>query len=465
MESTTDRRHRDKDMTRILRKAFRRKPGKNGIVGPIFRALCVLGILLPLVPSVRSAERAEEGGTILGLLRSSDLAVRGKVEKVIPPGRDRICTASIQVKEILKGETQARDLWVAEELLFPSDQPSYREGRHVLLFLVDLPSYSRWKDYRARGIAHTAVGRKQGVKELDPKAAAESAAFLTTYQELASYRNKDEKKKYLGFLLLGLESRVELVQDASVEALVRLNDLRILIGKDETKTLDRFILDRTKSRTARRRLIRTLLAWEGFEESIAVVLDGEPEMRLSILQDLEASGASSRFGHGVLEACLKDPDARVRTRALALAAQASDPEVTVLLTEMATEDTSEEVRARAVAVASRQAGEEGREILLRGLEDPSPLVVYTAADEMRRIGGETSARQLGSLLQADDPKVRFIGILMLGTMEEEEARAILEDTSNRHPDEPTREWAGKILSGGGLDAKSVHKALGLDASP
>ena len=81
------------------------------------------------------------------------------------------------------------------------------------------------------------------------------------------------------------------------------------------------------------------------------------------------------------------------------------------------------------------------------------------------MGGEASARELGGLLQAEDPRVRFIGILMLGSMEDAEARAILEDASERHTDEKTRDWSRKILSGDRLDAKSMHQALGIQNHP
>ena len=441
------------------------RPGrpKAGREGRLSLALAMIFALL--VPATSFAARAEGEGTILELLRSCDLAVQGKVEEVTPPGPDRVATARIRIKELLKGETEGKNLWVAQELLFPSDQPSYHEGRNVLLFLVDLPAYSRWKDYRSKGIAYTAAGDGQGIKALAPKAAGETSAFLARYQELASFRTQNEKKEYLDFLLQGLGSRVDLVQEASAEALVHLNDLRLLIGQDEKETLDRFLQDKSKSRAARRGLIRSLLAWEGFEESVAKVLEEEPDMRLSILRDLDALGAGKRLDHSVLESCLKDPDPRVRTEALGFVSETADPAVNALVGEMAANDSAAEVRARAVTAASRQAGEAGREILSRALEDPSPLVVYTAADEMRRLGGESSARGLGGLLQADDPQVRFIGVLMLGSMEDAEARAILEDASERHADEKTRDWAGKILAGDRLDARSIHQALGLEAHP
>ena len=424
-----------------------------------------MSILALLVPAALFAEGAENEGTILELLRSCDLAVQGKVEEVIPPGPDRVSTARIRIKEWLKGETEGKKLWVAQELLFPSDQPSYHEGGNVLLFLDDLPEYSRWKDYRSKGVAYTAAGDGQGIKELDSKAAREASVFLARYQELASFSTQDEKKEYLAFLLQGLGSRVDLVQEASAEALVRLNDLRLLIGKDEKETLDRFLKDKSKSRAARRRLIRTLLAWEGFEESVAKVLAEEPDMRLSVLRDLDALGAGKRLDHRVLESCLRDPDPRVRREALGFVSEAADTSVVTLVGEMAASDSSAEVRARAVTAASRQAGEAGQAILSQALEDPSPLVVYTAADEMRRLGGEASARELGTLLKAEDPRVRFIGILMLGSMEDDEARAILEDTSERHADEKTRDWSRRILHGDRLDAKSIHQALGIDARP
>jgi HEAT repeat protein len=132
---------------------------------------------------------------------------------------------------------------------------------------------------------------------------------------------------------------------------------------------------------------------------------------------------------------------------------------------MAVRDPSQEVRARALTAASRQAGEGARQILEQGLADPSPFVVYTAADELRDLGGEASVRELGGLLQAQDPKVRFIGILMLASMEEEAARDILKGASEEHADAKTRELAQKALAGDRLDARSIRRVLGVGENP
>jgi len=188
-------------------------------------------------------------------------------------------------------------------------------------------------------------------------------------------------------------------------------------------------------------------------------------MRLSVLQDLYASGTGTKLFPNVLETCLRDPDPRVRCEALGFASGLEDPTVNALVSEMAVTDPSQEVRARALTAASRGAGEGAREILEQGLTDPSPFVVYTAADELRSLGGEASVRELGGLLQAEEAKVRFIGILMLATMEEDEARDILKDASERHADKQTREWSSKILDGGPLDARTVHQVLGLEQAP
>ena len=125
---------------RFKKKSPLRRPASS-------RALAILALTL-LVPTALFAEPAEDEQTILELLRSSDLAIHGKVEEVILPGTDRVSTARIRIKAWLKGETEGEKLWVAQELLFPSDRPSYHEGKSVLLFLDDLPAYSRWKEYR-----------------------------------------------------------------------------------------------------------------------------------------------------------------------------------------------------------------------------------------------------------------------------------------------------------------------------
>lgn len=50
-------------------------------------------------------------------------------------------------------------------------------------------------------------------------------------------------------------------------------------------------------------------------------------------------------------------------------------------------------------------------------------------------------------------------------MEDAEARAILEDASERHTDETTRDWSKRILQGDRLDARSIHQALGIEDRP
>ena len=117
------------------------------------RLTLALAILALLVPAGLFSGTVKEHENILELLRSSSLVVQGQVEDVVPPGPDRVCTARIRIEKLLKGHLQEKKLRVAQELLFPSDQRSYREGKRVLLFLVPLPEYSRWNDYRSKGVA------------------------------------------------------------------------------------------------------------------------------------------------------------------------------------------------------------------------------------------------------------------------------------------------------------------------
>ena len=485
MESTTHRWHPNRGerltlaLARILHEAFYCERREHGTFGSIlsvrtrifrtsaalatkFRAIYGLAILTLVVPATLFSGNVDERETILDLLRSSLLVVQGQVEDVVPPGPDRVSTAQIRIQRLLKGETQGKKLRVAQELLFPSDQPSYREGKHVLLFLVHLPEYSRWNNYRSKGITYMAAGGREGVKAMDAKAVEETSRFLEDHQELVAYRNEEEKRKYIAFLLEALDSRVDLVQEASVGALVRLDNVDALLGKSEEELLEGFVRDKGKSRKARIRLIRALASRQGFQESIEQVLREEPDMRLAALEALDSAGATKKTGTKALEICLKDSDPEVRLKALGFVPFEPLPALSALVGEMAVGDASQEVRARAMTAVS---GQQGREILYQGLRDRSPLVVYAAADGIRRLGGENAARDLGGLLQAEDPRIRFIGILMLGTMEEEEARDILKDASERHADTQTREWSRKILDRGGLDARSIHQVQGAEVSP
>jgi len=88
--------------------------------------------------------------------------------------------------------------------------------------------------------------------------------------------------------------------------------------------------------------------------------------------------------------------------------------------------------------------------------------VYAASDALRQLGGEGSALALGDLLRSESDKSRFIGILMLGSMDEESAREILRNASESHSDPETRDLCGRALAGEGLDADSFRKVLGLE---
>ena len=109
-----------------------------------------------------------------------------------------------------------------------------------------------------------------------------------------------------------------------------------LLLQDLSRFLDRLggvrvVIDRLNHENIDANLSRQQEGQERFQESIARVLEEEPEMRLSVLQNLHASGAGTKLLPGVLETCLKDPDPRTRVQAAGALLEFGDPEGLVLL--------------------------------------------------------------------------------------------------------------------------------------
>ncbi len=410
------------------------------------------------------SESAEIKGTIIELLHSSLLVVQGKVEKVAPPAHDRICVAQIQVTDVIKGEAEKGRLVVAEPLMFPSDVPSYREGKWVTLFLVKLPDYSRWKGYRSKGIHYMAVGSGNGVKESQEKYLGETSSFLKKYKKLATFKKEEEKRHYFEFLLEGLLSPLELIYEASVTAMDRIDNISLLIKPNDIGRLKRFIKNRDRSNRARGKLMVLFSALEGFDGIIEETLKEDPELGAYAVRSLKSIGNRDTIDPKIFEICLKDTDQTVRLETLDLMSQTVYPKAEMLVEELALNDPSDEVRARAIATVGRMGGERIEEVAIQGLKDSSPLVVYGAADEVRKLETKHAVQALGELLKQDDPKNRFIGIIMLGTMKGEDALRVLKEAStDMHLDSKTRNLSRRVLERGPLDINSVQHILGINS--
>ena len=428
-------------------------------------AAFAVAFLITILSSSSFSEASGEGKTIIDLLDVASLVVHGRVEKVIAPDRKGISIARIHLRGVIKGEVGEDTLLVGDKRLFPSDLPVYQKGRHVLLFLTGLSRYSLWNEYRSQGVQYTAVDRKDGIKELGFSSLEETAAFLQKYLELVNFGDHRSKKKYFAFLLKGLENHLGSLQEASAEALVRFPDLSLLKADEGRESLRRFVLDKGKSRIARGKLLHSFSRIEGFEEIVMESIRVDPDMRsyaLASLKSMKTGGNKEKINQEIIRYCLKDASPDVRLEALNQLSSDSTPGAETLVGQAALLDSSPEVRARAIVLVGKRRGEGGIEILAQGLKDANPRVVYLAADEMRKWDSEGSAPALADLLDEEDPKKRFIGIIMLGAMKGEEALQILEEASEKHHDVKTRELSRKVLLQGPLDVDSLRQILGED---
>jgi len=181
------------------------------------------------------------------------------------------------------------------------------------------------------------------------------------------------------------------------------------------------------------------------------------------------AGLASREGQeqeGVqrasLEACLEDKDPHVRAEALRLLAAAPDGKSDARAGEVALRDASPEVRARAMSILGAHGGEASRPILVQGLSDESPLVVYAAGSGLIRSRGEGAVEDLARLLRSKNPKSRILGILMLGSLPHDSARRILKDASEKNPDPEVKDLCKKVLESGPPGAGVLEQVLGMD---
>ena len=425
--------------------------------------LLVLTLAALLASGPAGAAGLREAKTLFDLLDSSDLVVRAAIGDVAMREKPRMCVADVEVREVVKGAGGEKKLRAAQELFFQSDEPAFRKGSGAILFLTALPDDSQWNKARREGVRYLAAERGGGVKIMDPVSLAAVTAFLRRYEELGPARSADDEKvqrRLLDLFLEGLESPVSLLQDASAAAIEDLPISSMATRRDRA-ALKRFIRDSSRSRLARGGLLGHLSFLDDFDAVLSGIILGEPEMRLAALEAVRASGGGMKISRECLEACLRDADEEVRLEALALLSSAPNggKGEGELLGAIATGDVSPEVRASAMAVVGARRGEV--DILSRGLEDQSPYVVYTAADALRRMGDEESVQVLGDLLRSESEKSRFIGILMLGSMEGDPAREILREASQSHSDPWTRHLCSQVLTVGGLDADSFRKVLGL----
>lgn len=430
----------------------RKRPGRAPVVLLLTAALLAFS-------SVGSARER----TLIELFQSSDLVVRAKVVEVESSSLSGILAAVTDVRDVLMGPGKKGRLRVVEEKIFPSDTPCLRKGREVLLFLVSLPDLSRWKEHRAGGVDFMLLPGQTGIQEMGPSERKEAWDFLGAYR-LYSPESRDEsgQREYFKFLLRSLQSPVHAVQEASAAAFPNLHTPPIPLHLEDWMILKDFVLNREGNLAARIRLVEKLSGTEALVTLAPELVREHPELRLVTLQAMRSSGGRTLVDSDTLETILGDPDPRVRDEALNMLSRTSGIESDQKIGEVSLHDPSPEIRARALAILSDRGLKANRRFLSRGLDDESPYVVYQAAEGLRSIGDQDSASELGRLLESENPKARFVGVLMLGSMEGEPARHILQQSSEEHRDPQVRELCRKVLEGGASDPLSVRKLLGIE---
>jgi HEAT repeat protein len=266
----------------------------------------------------------------------------------------------------------------------------------------------------------------------------------------------------LTFLIQSLSSPLAPVQTASALTLSNLNHLDALVSQKQREALAGFLRDRANSPEARRIMVQVLSKMGGFDALISDLAEKDPDIRLAALSAMGSGGAGAPLQMDLIDVCLQDPDPEVRLKTLDLLLARPGPETDGRLAQLALDDASVEVRALALSAVGSRGGDTAETVSRQALEDPSPLVVFVASDEIRKTGSENAAETLGQLLDRDDPTIRFVGVIMLGTMEAAAAHTILQDAARIHPDPKTRDMAARVLESDSMDMDTIRKHLGVD---
>ena len=420
-----------------------------------------LSLLFPVLAHPAPGDPAREA-TLLGRLNASDLVMRGRVLRVEPGSVVGSRRAVVRVLRVIRGEADPNGVEpVVEELVYPYDPPSLHAGEEALLFLRDLPPQSRWRGERDRGVRYLTTSRERGVWQGDPATLHARERFLEAYLGHTGAAGPEAAGRRAEFLVRSLSESDHAIQEAAAAALSRPSPRTGPLGPAQEEVLWTFVQETGNSLRARGWILETLAGCPGFEKRLLALLHRAPELRPAALPLLDPSRVGEREVLGAASLCLEDPDPGVREGALRLLAGLPADAATARIGETALEGVDPDLRARAMALLADRPGEARLDVLARGLRDPDPVVVFRAADGLRRSGAARAARDLGTLLDAENPKARFVGILVLGAMPGEAAREVLRDAARHHPDPEVRALCEKTLATPGIPAGSLEGVLGI----
>lgn len=437
-------------------------PAKEKHPSTALGMVAVVAVLAVALPMLSAAGGPDQDATLIDLLASSEAVVRARIHKVEDPPFQQVRLAVLEIMDTVKGKVPERGLLVAEEKLFPSDEFALQEGREALLFLRPVPNDSRWAEHRAKGLRFIVAKAGQSITTMGPTEARQAAEFLKTYMLRSASKDKADQRALFDFLLASLNSPVQAVQEAAASAFPELGKMELPLSREDGAAVKRFILNSRRSLPARVRMIEKISQTKLFEEIAPAIIRDRPELRLAAFLALGSNKEVQTIPQDALLAGLHDPDPQVRKETLHVMAASHTPEQAPFIRDTSLNDPDPQIRAKAMAVLAGRDPEANWDVLSRGLDDKSPYVVYLAAGAIRDMADDRSAPELSRLLESENPKARFIGVLILGTMKDAPARRILEDSAQMNPDPRTRELCRKILKAGVLDDQAVREFLGME---
>jgi HEAT repeat protein len=196
------------------------------------------------------------------------------------------------------------------------------------------------------------------------------------------------------------------------------------------------------------------------ERALEAVRSEDPAMRRHAIRLLGTFGFASAFEP--LRAAIADHDRRIAELAVVSLGSVDDPQVDVVLAEVASSPDGG-LRAAAMRGAVHRGGSASEHLLARGISDPEPWVRYYAAQGLGRIGGDDLARPTRLLverLRDPSPQVRIAVIEALSHLPCDEAwDAVCRAATSTDPDERRAGLVGVRLQG-----RPLATAILLDAA-
>lgn len=328
------------------------------------------------------------------------------------------------VGEVLAGNVTITAITVAQELIFPSEQPWFGPGDRRVLALEALPSSTRYQELRQAGIPYRVRAGTHGARR------AEAALFVQRYLAAGRELPAARAQARISTLVAALSSD-ELGNDA-----VRALDADPALTHDTTGEHAEVVAAALGNRALpleRRRALLDTIEKKRLAALVAAVesLRDEPEMAPFARRVLASFGTAPSADE--VRADLRYSDPAARRAALSAAQALRESERWPLLADVAATDGDFEVRAAAIDGLAR-GGTQAVPFIASLLEDGDSRVAYKAARGLVAAGGASAVAALSATFAGDNYEAQVAAVFALRDIGSEDAMHALRALRDTPPD-------------------------------